>query len=164
MGTVLKTNADAYSLDLTGLETHPMTSTSIGGPSYINLELLLNKFGTEYAERWTDPRYRVSIKLNAAEMVKVLLQALAEIAAAHPEFVREGASNERRNGNEWMNNLLNAINPARAMYVVDGYCSNCEQPAIADPDPDSATINSWVHVGVSCGPSQGQFRLGGRRR
>lgn len=159
MSTVLKTNADAYSLDLTGLEAHSMTSTNILGPGFINLEILLAKF-TQDGHKWDDPKYRVSIKLNSSEMVKLLLQALAEVSAAHPELVRQGASNEWRNGNEWMDYLLNAIDPSRAMYVIPGHCSHCERPAIGEPDPESATINTWVHAGASCGPNQGEFRLG----
>lgn len=164
MSNVLKTNADAVSLDLTGHEIHPMTSTSILGPGFINLELLANKFGIGGEDPWSDPKYRVSLKLNSAEMVKVLLQALAEVSAADPALVRAGTRAEWNNGNEWMHYLLTAIDPARADLTIQGHCADCERPAIARADKDGATIDVWVHLGVSCGhgdeDSGVRFRLG----
>lgn len=155
--TVLKTNADAYSLDLTGLEVHPMSSTSIGGPGYINLELICKKF-TDTGDKWDDPRARVSLKLNSAQMAKVLVQMLAELTVAHPRLVREAVSAEWAIGNEWMHYLYRAVDPAYFDFVLEGHCSTCQRPArarLADGQPDV-----WIHLGLSCGPSEGVFALG----
>lgn len=54
--------------------------------------------------------------------------------------------------------FMRAAHPATQDMTLKGHCLNCYKPAVANLD------GTWVHVGVSCGPGEGQFVLGEAER
>lgn len=157
----MKSNATRFSHDLTGVRPVPEVVSS--RDSADRLHVNINFVG--YTQGTSEPvpeggHTQVALKMRAWDAIAAVLDTAARLAAAHPEIIREVAHPWVLDETRYpLHHLQFALDPVRSGMTVDGYCTACIKPAVAEPETEDHG-HVWVHVGAANHAEGGEFRKG----